>query len=58
MNKTLNKMELFQLLKISNMDIILILYEGLILYMYDYVSMNEISNFLTFVIVILREKNI
>lgn len=58
MNKTLNKMELYQLLKISNMDIILILYEGLILYMYDYVSMNEISNFLTFVIVILREKNI
>lgn len=58
MNKTLNKMELYQLLKISNMDIILILYEGLILYMYDYVSMNEISNFLTLVIVILREKNI
>lgn len=58
MNKTLNKMELYQLLKISNMDIILILYEGLILYMYDYVSMNEISNFLTFVIIILREKNI
>lgn len=58
MNKTLNKMELYQLLKISNMDIILILYEGLILYKCDYVSMNEISNFLTFVIVILREKNI